>query len=138
MLHNVDEALSLGENEFERVFSRLVQFTLKFRILGGPSSLADEEHQQRTRDVNREGRAYFEQSFAEMGLEYVPSHANFVLVRVGDGKAVFTALMKRGVIIRDMAAYGLPEWIRVSVGTMPQNERFIAELKALTGLAMGN
>ena len=70
-----------------------------------------------------------------MGLEYVPSHANFVLVRVGDGKAVFQALMRRGIIIRDMNAYGLPEWIRVSIGTREQNERFLAELKALPGLA---
>ena len=71
-----------------------------------------------------------------MGLEYIPSHANFVLVKVGDGKAVFTALMKRGIIIRDMNAYGLPEWIRVSVGTMEQNGRFLAELKTLPNLAI--
>ncbi len=66
-----------------------------------------------------------------MGLEFVPSFANFVLVRVGDGRAVFQALMKKGVIVRDMNAYGLPEWIRVSIGTMEQNERFLAELRTL-------
>jgi histidinol-phosphate aminotransferase len=72
-----------------------------------------------------------QREFAAMNLEFVPSHANFVLVRVGSGKAVFQALMKKGVIIRDMTAYGLPEWIRVSIGTMEQNRRFLAELKAL-------
>ena len=61
--------------------------------------------------------------------------ANFVLVHVKDGKAVFQALMKRGIIVRDMTSYGLPEWIRVSIGTMEQNERFLAELKRLPGLA---
>jgi len=52
---------------------------------------------------------------------------------VGDGKAVFNALMKKGVIVRDMAAYGLPEWIRVSIGTMEQNRRFLDELRPLLG-----
>jgi histidinol-phosphate aminotransferase len=64
-------------------------------------------------------------------LEFVPSHANFVLVRVGDGRKVFDALLRRGIIVRAMASYGLPEWIRVSVGTMPQNEAFIAALRDL-------
>jgi histidinol-phosphate aminotransferase len=50
---------------------------------------------------------------------------------VGDGDAVFQALLKRGVIVRAMRSYKLPEWIRVSVGTMEQNQRFISELAAL-------
>ena len=66
-----------------------------------------------------------------MGLEFVPSFANFVLVKVGDGRAVFDALMKRGVIVRDMNSYGLPEWIRVSIGTREQNARFLDELRKL-------
>ena len=66
-----------------------------------------------------------------MGLEFVPSHANFVLVKVGEGTAIFKKLLQRGVIIRAMAAYALPEWIRVTVGTQEQNERFIAELRKL-------
>jgi histidinol-phosphate aminotransferase len=50
-------------------------------------------------------------------------------VNVGDGKAVFRALLAKGVIVRDMTSYQLPEWIRVSVGTAEQNSRFMAELK---------
>jgi histidinol-phosphate aminotransferase len=65
-----------------------------------------------------------------MGLEYVPSHANFVLVKVGDGNEVFNALLAKGVIVRAMASYQMPEWIRVSVGTDAQNRRFVAELRA--------
>jgi len=96
---------------------------------GAIAGLLDEEHQRKTRELNEVGRAYFERSFAEMGLEYVPSHANFVLVNVGDGDGVFKAMLKRGVIIRAMSSYKLPEWVRISVGTMPQNERCIATLK---------
>ena len=98
---------------------------------GALAGLLDVEHQNRTREITDEGRAYLETSFAQLGLEYVPSHANFVLVKVGNGKTVFGALMKLGIIIRDMAAYGLPEWVRVSVGTMEQNRRFIAELSQI-------
>jgi histidinol-phosphate aminotransferase len=50
---------------------------------------------------------------------------------VGDGKKVFDALLRRGIIVRAMGSYGLPEWIRVSVGTMPQNKVFIAALREL-------
>jgi len=51
------------------------------------------------------------------------------------GQAVFQALMKRGIIVRDMTSYALPAWIRVSIGTAEQNERFLAELKKLPDLA---
>jgi histidinol-phosphate aminotransferase len=97
--------------------------------VGALAGLRDDEHQQKTREVTWEGRDYLQRQFGELGLEYVPSFANFVLVKVGDGKALFQALMRKGVIVRDMNAYGLPEWVRVSIGTMPQNERFVADLR---------
>jgi histidinol-phosphate aminotransferase len=96
---------------------------------GAMAGLLDLEHQRKTRELTHEGRAYFEEEFARMGLQYVPSQANFVMVKVGDGNEVFKALMAKGVIVRAMASYQLPEWIRVSVGTAPQNRRFIAELQ---------
>lgn len=96
---------------------------------GAIAGLADGDHQQRTRDVNDEGLAFLHASFDEMGLEYVPSVANFVLVKVGDGDAVFKAMLQKGVIIRAMSGYKLPEWVRISVGTMDQNRRCIATLK---------
>lgn len=98
---------------------------------GALAGILDEEHQRKTRDLTIEGRDWMQKEFTALGLEFVPSHANFVLVRVGSGKAVFEALMKKGVIIRDMNAYGLPEWIRVSIGTMDQNRRFLSELRAV-------
>jgi histidinol-phosphate aminotransferase len=102
---------------------------------GALAGLLDDEHQRKTRELTWAGRDFLQREFAALGLEFVPSHANFVLVKVGDGKAVFQALMKRGIIIRDMNAYGLPEWIRVSIGTREQNDRFLAELKKLPGIA---
>jgi histidinol-phosphate aminotransferase len=98
---------------------------------GALAGLADEEHMRRTRELTTEGRNYFQAEFAAMDLEFVPSHANFVLVRVGDGDAVFRTLLQRGLIVRAMRSYKLPEWIRVSVGSMEQNRRFIAELRAI-------
>jgi histidinol-phosphate aminotransferase len=102
---------------------------------GALAGILDDEHQLRTRLVTDEGRSYLQESFAALGLEFVPSHANFVLVKVGDGKDMFSKLLKQGIIIRDMAAYALPEWIRVSVGTMDQNRRFVSALGALLGKA---
>ena len=100
---------------------------------GALAGLLDEEHMRKTRELTDEGRAYFEREFAAMGLEFVPSFANFVLVKVGDGNAVFQAMLRKGIILRAMGSYGLPEWIRISVGTMDQNHRCIAELKVLAG-----
>ncbi|MBP7949137.1 MAG: histidinol-phosphate transaminase [Verrucomicrobiales bacterium] len=93
------------------------------------AGLLDDGHQNKTRLLNQEGRAFLEKTFAELGLEYVPSNANFVLVNVGDGDALFQQMLRRGVIIRAMRAYKLPQWVRVSVGTMPQNEKFVRVLR---------
>jgi len=98
---------------------------------GALAGLLDEDHMQKTRELTHEGRDYLQAEFAAMGLEFVPSFANFVLVRVGDGDKVFQALLRRGLIVRAMRSYKLPEWIRVSVGTMEQNRRLIAELHQL-------
>lgn len=100
---------------------------------GALAGLLDEEHMRRTRELTHEGRAYLEKEFSSMGLEYVPSVANFVLVNVGDGNAIFQAMLQKGIILRAMASYGLPAWIRISVGTMEQNIRCIAELKRVLG-----
>ena len=98
---------------------------------GALAGLRDEEHQKKMRDLTREGRDFLQKEFALLGLEFVTSHANFVLVKVGDGNAIFKALLQRGIIVRAMAGYKLPKWIRVSIGTMEQNRRFIFELKNL-------
>ncbi|MCB1098265.1 MAG: aminotransferase class I/II-fold pyridoxal phosphate-dependent enzyme, partial [Verrucomicrobiae bacterium] len=95
-------------------------------MAGALAGLQDDEHQNKTKQITDEGRALFEATFAEMGLDYVPSYANFVLVKVGDGDTLFQRMMKKGVIVRAMRAYKLPEWIRVSIGTAEENARFLS------------
>ena len=79
----------------------------------------------------RRGLRRLEAGCAALGLEFVPSQANFLLMRVGDGAGVFDSLLHRGVIVRPLKLYDLPEWIRVTVGTADQNERFLGELSAV-------
>ena len=64
-----------------------------------------------------------------MKLPFVPSAANFVLVNVGDGAKIFRALLERKIIVRALKGYNLPQWIRISVGTMEQNRRCVAALR---------
>jgi histidinol-phosphate aminotransferase len=96
---------------------------------GAVAALADEAYQAETKRITDEGRNYLEREFAALGLRFVPSVANFVLVNVGDGKAIFKAMLKRGVIVRALGGYKLPKWVRISVGTMEQNRQCIAALR---------
>ena len=96
---------------------------------GALAALADEEHVARTRENNRQGRKLFEVELGKMSLSYVPTHANFILVKVGDGQQVFADMQKRGVITRPMAGYQLPEYIRISIGTPAENQRCLEALK---------
>ena len=100
---------------------------------GALAALDDHEHLARTRENNRAGLARLESALRRMGIPFVPSHANFVLARVGDGAGIFAAMQRAGVIVRPMGGYGLPEWIRISVGTPAENERCIATLAAVHG-----
>ena len=93
------------------------------------AALDDREFADKTVRENRAGLAQLERGCAELGLEFVPSVANFMLVKVGDGLRVFEALQRRGVIVRPVKSYGLPEWVRVTVGTREQNRRVLAELR---------
>jgi histidinol-phosphate aminotransferase len=92
------------------------------------AALDDHGFAARTAADNRAGLAQLVQGCGALGLEVVPSVANFMLVRVGDGLRVFDALQRRGVIVRPVKSYGLPEWVRVTVGTREQNERLLAAL----------
>ncbi len=93
------------------------------------AALDDREHVQRSLDVNRQGLAYLGAEFAKLGLAYVASQGNFILVRVGKGQEVFKQLLALGVIVRPMGGYKFPEHIRVTVGTMEENQKFIAALQ---------
>jgi len=94
------------------------------------AALDDRKFTQMCALETRKGLRRLEAGFGELGLEFVPSQANFVLVRVGDGARVFDVLQRRGVIVRPLKTYGLAEWVRVTVGTAEQNERLLRELAA--------
>lgn len=98
-------------------------------LAGAQAAVGDAAHIRRTRQMTRRGLAYFAKEFRRLGLEFVPSCANFVLVRVGDGTAVFQQLQRRGVIVRPMHPYQMPEWVRVTVGLPAQNRRLVAALE---------
>jgi histidinol-phosphate aminotransferase len=101
--------------------------------IGALAALDDDEHLQRTRRNNREGLRFFEDAFRQWPLKFVPSAANFVMVEVGDGQRVFGELQKLGVIVRPMAGYQLPSWIRITVGTPAENARCLAALQKVLG-----
>jgi histidinol-phosphate aminotransferase len=98
---------------------------------GALAALTDDEHVVRTRAINDEGLVFYSQAFAIRGLEFVPSVANFVLVRVGNGDQLFKDMLKQGVIIRAMSGYKLPDWVRISIGTPDQNRRCLEVMDQL-------
>src|SRR5262245_25267701 len=99
---------------------------------GAIAALDDEAHLRETKRVIDEGRAYLQEQFAEMQIPFVPAVANFLMVNVGDGCAVFQKLLQRKIIVRPLKGYGLPEWVRISVGTMEENRKLIAVVRELT------
>ena len=93
------------------------------------AALGDDQHLRETKQLVDLGRAYLEDEFRAMKLKSSPSAGNFVFVNVGDGPAVFKKLLAMKIIVRPLKGYNLPEWLRITVGTMEQNEKCIAALK---------
>ena len=97
------------------------------------AALGDHEFLKKCYDLNQAGYIQLTQAFDQMGLKYIPSSGNFVLVKVGDqadsGPKVNLELLKAGVIVRPVGNYGLPEWLRISIGLPEENEVFIKALK---------
>jgi histidinol-phosphate aminotransferase len=96
------------------------------------AALDDRGHVEHCRLSNQKGLVQISEGVKRLGLEFIPSVANFLTVRVGDGRGFFQALQKVGVIVRPMEGYGMTNWIRVTVGTAEDNERLLAELEKLT------
>jgi histidinol-phosphate aminotransferase len=97
------------------------------------AALGDTAFLEKTAALNAQGYRRLTQAFDKLGLEYVPSFGNFVLVRVGSddgaGARVNLALLQQGVIVRPVGNYGLPQWLRVTIGLPDENEAFIAALE---------
>mgnify|MGYP003336639759 FL=1 len=96
------------------------------------AALEDEAFLQKGYALNKAGYAQFTQAFAQMNLPYLPSSGNFVLVKVGNddqaGMRVNRELLERGVIVRPVTNYGLPQWLRISIGLPEENEICIKAL----------
>jgi histidinol-phosphate aminotransferase len=94
------------------------------------AALDDKKFLKRSKSIILEGKNYIYDTLSAMGIAYVPSVANFILIDVGrDGVGVFKEMLKYGVIVRDMKQYGFKNFIRVTVGTKKENERFVRVLK---------
>ena len=94
------------------------------------AALDDRRFLRKTRNLILEGKNYLYDCLNRLGIAYVPSVTNFILIDVGkDSRVVFRDMLKYGVIVRDMKQYGLKNFIRVTIGTKKENERFIKVLK---------
>jgi len=93
------------------------------------AALDDVTHLVETREMVFQGLEFFERELPKIGVETVPSGANFILVKTGNGRTVFQELQKRKVIVRPMDPYGLPEYIRITIGTPAQNQTMLDALR---------
>jgi len=99
------------------------------------ASLADDEHVAKSVEMNNAGKIYLQNAFTEMGLSYLPTMGNFISVNVKqDGLALYQKLLQQGVIVRPVANYDMPEYLRITIGSQIQNERFIETLKQCISL----
>lgn len=98
------------------------------------AALDDAEHVQKSLALNAAGKKQLYEGLAALGLDYLPTQANFILVDLGrEAEGVYRALLARGVIVRPAGVFGLPRRIRVTIGTAAQNERFLAALAEALG-----
>lgn len=95
------------------------------------AALSDTEFVLKCRLENGAGLQQLASGFDKLGCPFVPSEANFILAKVGEGARIFQELQSRGVIVRPMAPYGMPAWLRITVGSQQQNEVALRELQAI-------
>lgn len=97
-------------------------------LAAATAALFDDDFLQRSYEANAAGMRQLTEGFQRLGLDWIPSAGNFVTFKVGDGAAVNAALLQRGVIVRPIGGYGMPEWLRVSIGLEGENARFLEVL----------
>jgi histidinol-phosphate aminotransferase len=93
------------------------------------ASLADDNFVEQSYALNQAGMLQLTQAFDRLGLAYIPSFGNFVSVRLDNAGAVYRRLLENGVIVRPVANYGMPDYLRVSVGLFSENARFLEVLE---------
>ncbi len=98
--------------------------------VGALSALDDQDHLQKSQELNSRGKQFLYNEFDRLGIKYVPTEANFIFLDTGQNcQDVFEALLQLGVIVRTGDIFGFPTYIRVTVGTAEQNQRFIDSLQ---------
>jgi len=122
---------SVSNQQIANVLSRVRQpFNVNnLALLGAETALDDEVHLEKTVQVNRAGLALFEEQLSQLGLGYIPSVGNFITVDMAvDAMQIYQAMLEQGVIVRPLANYAMPNHLRISIGTQPENERCLAVL----------
>ncbi|MSQ55574.1 MAG: histidinol-phosphate transaminase [Betaproteobacteria bacterium] len=99
-------------------------------LSGAAAALDDMEFVARSYAGNLQGMRQVEEGAKKLGVEWIPSHGNFITLRVGKAAEIYRRLLKRGVIVRPVANYGMPEHLRITIGTEEENERFLGALAA--------
>jgi histidinol-phosphate aminotransferase len=96
------------------------------------AALDDVEFVSKTLRIVKKGLSYLYRRLDELGLEYIPTHTNFFLIRVPrGGKRIYDLMLRQGVIVRAMDSYGLNDYIRINAGLPEENERFIETLRSV-------
>ena len=93
------------------------------------AALLDEEFVEQSAQLNKSGMLGLTTGFRRLGLSWIASHGNFVSVKVGPAAEIFQRLLRQGVIVRPIASYGMPEYLRVTIGTEAENARFLSALE---------
>ena len=98
-------------------------------LAAATAALDDHEFLARSYALNRAGMEQIVNGLKRFGLTHIPSHGNFVTFRVGDAAAANRKLLEQGVIVRPIGGYGMPEWLRVTIGTETENLRFLEAME---------
>jgi len=97
-------------------------------LAAAEAALADQDFVRDSRRLNETGMAHIVAGFMRLGIEFIPSHGNFVSFKVSDANAVYQRLLRLGVIVRPIANYGMPQYLRVSIGLEAENAKFLDAL----------
>lgn len=97
-------------------------------LAAATAALDDAEFVARSQALNRAGLEQLTAGFAQLDYEYIPSYGNFVAFRAGDAAGINQKLLRQGVIVRPLAGYGMPEWLRVTIGGEEENRCFLQAL----------
>jgi len=98
-------------------------------LAAAQAALTDQRHLEKSLACNALGMQQLMQAFERLGLAYIPSVGNFICLQVGDAAAVYEKLLRQGVIVRPVANYGMPEYLRITIGSAQENERCIQALQ---------